>query len=253
MLNPAVCPVCNAANPGINRFCNQCGMAINGPSVPSGNVSLAPLHTLSDARMDAARRIVSPGALYSPLRAFALAFIAKASASTSAAIELLSRNVTLLLIAGALPVVLAQLGLTFSVELNESAPLGYLLLLALGAGLFSLGSLALRGRRHAEGTLTYVLPRAGLRSLGILDSVSATVGVLIGILAVAALVISLGAGSVSVYLLLPWVSALVAFSTPFLASNNAGRSLLPSLGTEALRGRSSRHYPTGIFHRSNRL
>ena len=48
------------------------------------------------------------------------------------------------------------------------------------------------------------------------DSATGTVGVLIGILAVAALIIPLGAGSVSGYLLLPWVVALVAFSTPFL-------------------------------------
>ena len=216
-LNPTLCSVCNAANPGINRFCNQCGTAISASAVPAENAIPAPsAETPPDARMDAARRIAWPDAIYRTLRTFALAFLAKASASAPSATALLSRNAILLLIAGALAVVLAQLGLTFSVELNRSAPLGYLLLLALGAGLFSLGSLGLWARRSIEGTASPDLPHANWRSLGMFDSATGTVGVLIGILAVAALIVPLGAGSVSGYLLLPWVVALVAFSTPFL-------------------------------------
>ena len=158
-LNPTLCSVCNAANPGINRFCNQCGTAISASAVPAENAIPAPsAETPPDARMDAARRIAWPDAIYRTLRTFALAFLAKASASAPSATALLSRNAILLLIAGALAVVLAQLGLTFSVELNRSAPLGYLLLLALGAGLFSLGSLGLWARRSIEGTASPDLP-----------------------------------------------------------------------------------------------
>ena len=35
---------------------------------------------------------------------------------------------------------LAQVGLYFSIELNEKAPLGYLLLLAVGVALLAIGS-----------------------------------------------------------------------------------------------------------------
>ena len=53
----------------------------------------------------------------------------------------LAERSTPLLISGAAAVVLAQLGLTFSVGLNEKALMGYLLLLGLGAGVSDFGEM----------------------------------------------------------------------------------------------------------------
>ena len=120
-----------------------------------------------------------------------------------------------MLVCGAVAVVLAQLGLSFSVELNEKAPIGYLLLLALGVGFFALGSLGLWAKRTAGGDVDSVWRLPSLLSLRILDSITGTLGLFIGAMAFAALLIPLGAGAASGYMLVPWAVALAAFAAPF--------------------------------------
>ena len=145
----------------------------------------------------------------------AAAHLRAAMASLS---PLLARLPTPLLISGALAVVLAQLGLYFSVELNEKAPLGYLLLLALGVAAFALGSLGHRDVKRAAGQDTpsgAAAPPDAIPGFNVLDSAAATLAVMIGGLAMAVLLVLLGAGSVSGYMMLPWVVALVAFAAPF--------------------------------------
>ena len=218
MLNPAVCPVCKATNPGINRFCNQCGTAISDSAVHAEKAISSPsAESPSDDGIETAKQTVSPSLSYRPFSGIALAFRARASALTSSVTAALAQRTTPLLIAGALSVALAQLGLIFSVELNERAPLGYLLLLALGVGLSFLGSIGLWAKRARDGIPSLDLPRAGQSNVGILDSVTGTLGILIGVVATAALLIPLGAGATSGYMLLPWLVSLAAFAATFLA------------------------------------
>ena len=217
LLNPAVCSLCNATNPGINRFCNQCGTAISDSAVYAEKAISSPsAESPSDDGIETAKQTVSPSLPYRPLFGIALAFRARASSSASSVTATLSHRTTPLLIAGAFSVSLAQLGLIFSLELNERAPLGYLLLLALGVGLSFLGSIGLWARRARDGIPSLDIPRAGQSNLGILDSVTGTLGILIGVVATAALLIPLGAGATSGYMLLPWLVSLAAFAAPFL-------------------------------------
>lgn len=217
MLNPALCPVCNATNPRFNRFCNQCGTAISDSAVHAEKgISSPSPESPSDYGIDTAKQTVSSSLPYRLFSGNALAFRARVSALASSVTAALAQRTTPLLIAGALSVALAQLGLTFSVELNEKAPLGYLLLLALGVGLSFLGSIGLWAKRAGDGIPSLDIPRTGQSNLGILDSVTGTLGILIGVVATAALLIPLGARAASGYLLLPWLVSLAAFAAPFL-------------------------------------
>ena len=218
MLDAVECPVCNAANPRINRFCNQCGAALAtpGPVAEAGSARVE-----NESRPN---RVTSP-----PTQAVSPATEPRSSLQLPLSLPfmtgmasisyLLARYSIPFLISGAVAVVLAQLGLYFSVELNEKAPVGYLLLLGLGVASFAFGSLGLWNARRARGQDAHSDEDAAFPvtpGLNILDSVAATLGMLIGVLAVAALLIPLGAGAVSGYMLLPWVAALAAFAAPFL-------------------------------------
>ena len=212
MLDAAVCALCNAANPRVNRFCNRCGSAIGPPAAamesdhpessagsPPGK---APIHAPQKGKS-------APASIAFPN--IQLASHARALAATATA--LLAQRSTLLLISGALGVAIAQLGLLFSVELNERAPMGYLLLLALGVAAFALGSLGFRIKRAANED---GVPAVAAPVINILDSITGTISVIIGAMATAALLIPLASGAVSGYMLIPWVVALACFATPFL-------------------------------------
>ena len=215
LLNAIVCPVCHAANPPVNHFCNQCGspiglsavatqenLAESSPSPPSDGTSIYP-------SLRASSIPVSP-----PFPSIRLSFHARAVATATS--PLLVRRSIPLLVFGALAVLLAQLGLIFSVELNEKAPMGYLLLLALGVTVFALGSFGLRAKRAADRGAPSDMPLSTTHGPMVFDSVTGTLGILIGVMATAALLIPLGAGATSGYMLLPWIVALTAFASPFL-------------------------------------
>ena len=224
LLDAAVCPVCHAANPRVNRFCNQCGSDVrpSAAATETGETESSASSTSDTATAHAPQTASSvPISLAFPnVRP---AFHARAVAASASA--LLARRSTPLLTLGALAVALAQLGLTFSVELNEKAPIGYLLLLALGVAAFSLGSFGLWTKRTANRGAPSEKPFATMRAPRIPDSITGTLGILIGVLAMAALLVPLGAGAVSGYMLLPWVSALAAFALPFLPQLACVRNL----------------------------
>ncbi len=233
LLNATVCPLCHTANPRVNRFCNQCGSHISPSTIateetlaessPSSLSERTPIHAFPRASS------LPISLLFPHIR---LPIHARALADSASA--LLARRSTPLLVFGALAVALAQLGLTFSVELNEKAPIGYLLLLALGVGAFALGSFGLWIKRAADRGAPSDMPFSTTRGPRVFDSITGTLGLLIGVLAMAALLIPLGAGAISGYMLLPWIVALATFASPFL----------PQLAS--LRGSSSawirRHY-----------
>ena len=215
LLDATMCPSCNAANPLANRFCNQCGTTIGQAAGDAGSIpSEPPAGPTAAAGPGAAPQTTSFLRISFAFPSIPLA--SRAGAATASASAALSRWATPLLVSGAAAVALAQLGLAFSVELNEKAPIGYLLLLALGVALFAAGSLGLWARQSAAGTDPAGTPITSLRAPNILDSITGTVGVLTGILATGALLIPLAAGSVSGYMLLPWLVALAAFAIPLL-------------------------------------
>ena len=111
---------------------------------------------------------------------------------------------------------MAQLGLLFSIELNEKAPLGYLLLLALGVGLFAIGSAGLWTKRAANGLNPTVTASSPVPPPDFFGTFSGTLGVLTGAVLMGILIVLLGAGSTWGWTLLPWVLALVAFAVPLL-------------------------------------
>ena len=218
MLNAVECQVCNGTNPRINRFCNQCGAALAVPEPvdetgSAGDENESPPIRAASSTTQAASPVANPGSSLQLPLGFP---ISSAIASIN---SLLTRSANPFLIFGALAVLLAQLGLYYSVALNEKAPMGYLLLLGLGVASFALGSLGLWNTKRASLQDAHFDADASFHAtpgFNILDSVTATLSVIIGVLAVAALLIPLGAGSVSGYMLLPWVAALAAFAAPFL-------------------------------------
>ncbi len=225
LLQVAVCPSCGASNPGANRFCNQCSASLEDAADVAEITPPTDVHYQApDNSASHAVRSSKPAA---PDFLRHLAILPRRIAG-SPITAMLSKRSTPLLISGALAVVLAQLGLTFSVEHNQRAPIGYMLALALGTGLFALGAWRLRTGQAAEG-FAYPAPFfTRMRISGIFRSTTAAVGILIGALALAALFIPLGAGAASGYTLLPWIVALAAFASPLFprmtsaaASSNA--------------------------------
>ena len=212
LLGASVCPHCSAVNPQANRFCNQCGAVISGGSESCPSKALD--GPASAAAPGPTLRAASP--IRISLAFLSIPFASRAGTATARATALLSRRTTPMLVCGAVAVVLAQLGLSFSVEPNERAPIGYLLLLALGVASFALGSLGLWVKRTADEDVDCIGMLPPLHGLRILDSITGTVGLLIGVLALAALLIPLGAGAASGYMLWPWAVALAAFTAPFL-------------------------------------
>lgn len=141
LLEGIVCPVCNAANPKVNRFCNQCGQVIRNSVAAS--VIAPPPHASVDLPSNSAAGVLPR--TESAVSPFGLLSKVPATINPGAAITfvttVLAERSTPLLISGAAAVVLAQLGLTFSVGLNEKALMGYLLLLGLGAGVSDFGEM----------------------------------------------------------------------------------------------------------------
>ena len=130
----------------------------------------------------------------------------------------LAEKSTPLLVSGAIAAVLGQVGLYFSVEPNAEAPLGYLLVMALGVALFALGSTG-RWLRRSPVQLTFEESTSPTRSQEAAARFRSTLGVgglLAGIAALALLLAMLAAGSVSGGTLLIWIVALVAFASPFI-------------------------------------
>ena len=215
MLEGVSCPFCSSVNPRVNRFCNQCGGTLGRE--PDGPAPAAPPR-------DGGWQPNRVGPLRSGLRALALPslppFIGRVrlglGAATAAVAASVARWSTPLLASGGMAVVLAQLGLVFSIELNEKAPLGYLLLLALGVGLFTLGSVGRSTKRVANGPdATQTAPSPALL-LGLFGTFSGTIAILVGVMAMGILIVLLGAGSTWGWTLLPWAVALVAFAIPLL-------------------------------------
>ena len=220
MLDGSICPSCNAANPRINRFCNQCGHSLVGnpaspqvpssqsPSPPSGcerpansfNAALSPGRSVS---LPSLRPLVEPA-----LRRFNLATAIVGLAMAKWALPLMG--------AGGAATVLAQIGLLFSIELNEKAPIGYLLLLGLGVALFAVGSAGLWVRRSRDFPVTINSPSSASLQPSSFGTFGGTIALLSGAIALGVLIALLAAGSTWGWTLVPWVLALGAFSAPFL-------------------------------------
>ncbi len=140
-----------------------------------------------------------------------------------------------LLIVGAAVVVLAQLGLVFSLEVNVKAPAGYLLLLALGAGVFFLGSIGLRAKQSSTEGPTLIRHEPSANGDTFPATFIGVVGIIVGGLALGSLLILLAAGSNSGYLLIPWLLGLAAFAAPFLPRLESTALTLHDRATEALK------------------
>ena len=229
MLAGINCPACDSINPPINRFCNQCGHELDGPSGAQRDPAPAAGIGWPQERRQTPR---SRGRAFSvpSLRPVSIPGIPRLRAVTGSAAGALARRSTPFLVAGGIAVVLAQVGLYFSVELNEKAPLGYLLLLGLGVALFALGSAGLWMRRRAGGGTSGREALAQVSQVGIQWTFAGTVGALTGGVALLVLLVLLGAGSTWGWTLLPWGICLVAFAAPFLSRlNPTDLSILPWL------------------------
>ena len=144
-----------------------------------------------------------------------------------------------LLLFGLVLVGLAQMGLFFSVDLNARAPTGYLLMLALGFALFTLGSMGLwLHRRSTPGAtgpeILSALPALTTR----LRTPVGAGGMVVGIAAMVVLLAMLAAGSESASAIIFWVVARVAFSGPFWPLFPVAPLLIVSLPGRWLRSHS---------------
>ena len=124
---------------------------------------------------------------------------------------------------GAIAVVLAQVGLYLSVELNTKAPLGYLLLLAAGVALFALGSSGewFRRRDSISGPLHLYIPSLPDIYARTARSQTRVAALALGIISFVALTALLVSGSKSAGALVPWVLGLCALGVPFLPQRPA--------------------------------
>ena len=118
--------------------------------------------------------------------------------------------------AGGTATILAQIGLFFSIELNEKAPVGYLLLLGLGVALFAIGSVGLWIRRFGDVPATVRIPFSASLQPTSFGSFGSTIALLAGAIAVGTLIALLAAGSTWGWTLVPWILAVGAFGVPFL-------------------------------------
>ena len=182
MLESSFCPSCNAANPRINRFCNQCGHALNGrlatPQPPSPQSSDEPIADSVGAAPPPDRRIPLPS--FRPLVEPVFLRFSLATATVGTTIAKWSLP---LMGAGGAATILAQIGLFFSIELNEKAPVGYLLLLGLGVALFAVGSAGLWIRRFGDVPATVRIPFSAPLQPPSFGSFGSTIALLAGAIA----------------------------------------------------------------------
>ena len=146
---------------------------------------------------------------------------------------------------GAAVVILAQLGLVFSLELNEKAPVGYLLLLGLGAATFILGSIGLQSKQTSDsGYLSGLCGQEAKWSPFPLSFIGG-LGLIVGFLAFGALLVPLAGGSNSGYLLVPWIVGLAGFLALFLPRYGipAFAGMTDSRAADLLK----RHYPDALI------
>ena len=205
------CPSCRSANPAANRFCNRCGARLKDTPPSNGATTLeAGQPARPAARKVPRQRFTRPS--LPPLAPL----VARLAVATGAARSALAGWSSGLLAVGALAVVLAQVGLYFSVELNAGAPLVYLLLLAFGAMLFTLGAFGLWTKRNSGGTIITDAELEACRASDLWGTFPGTIALLTGLLAMGVLLAMLAAGSDWGWTLLPWALAFAAFAVPFV-------------------------------------
>ena len=226
--NGIVCHSCSFSNPKNNRFCNHCDAhLIHTGDESSGradnSVATHPPESSTSAARIPRLGIPESGLVLAAIRAGFAPFSTTGTALTTSRAHLLA--------AGAVAVVLAQLGLYFSVEPNAEAPLGYLLLLALGVLLFALGSLGIWLNRTPDAgnsgrdALPWELQNRGGNS----KSSFRIAGLLLGTALTIVLWILLGAGTESGNAIFIWIASLTGFGfmlSPQLVNVNF-RSLAP--------------------------
>ena len=204
------CHSCGYSNPENNRFCNHCDAHLahtdDETSDPADNsvASHPPESSTSAARIPR---------LGIPQSALVLAAIRAGFAPSLTLGTALTATRAHLLASGAVAVVIAQLGLYFSVNPNAKAPLGYLFLLALGVLLFALGSLGVWLNRTPDAGKSgkEALPRE-LQIRGDYSRSSFRIaGLLLGTALTIVLWILLGAGSESGNAIFIWIASLMGF------------------------------------------
>ncbi len=235
-LNPIDCPHCGTANPRLHRACHQCGEPLLNPD--SATPGYEGSENSSTALIaNAGTPGLGIGTLQRPLASlFASIPLAGVTAK-------LADHAFAFLATGAAVVILAQLGLLFSLEVNVKAPPGYLLLLALGVGIFALGSLGLYARQSVTSN-----PRLGsnepeaTRTSPVPSTFIGVLGLILGVLAFGSLLIPLAAGSDSGYLLIPWFVGLAVFAALFLPRPDYPGSITKTRMVEDLQ----RHFPDAL-------
>lgn len=236
-----ICSSCSFRNVPVARFCGGCGCRLTHSAsqtapptdphvrqtvVGSGAASQGPasadtaatdqssLSHVNDIHISD-RQNPAPAADATPDSVDVIVSVVRPALS---AIQVaLSERAVLLLALGAIIVGLGQMGLYFSVELNTKAPMGYLFLLTVGVLAFAMGSAGLWLRRSSS-PISYNSPALKgfpTTPLASLRSPLGYVGLAIGILGLAFLMVMLAAGTESGSAITIWIMVLAAFALPF--------------------------------------
>ena len=215
LLDGIACDACGFSNPKNNHFCNRCDSSLNCSShavAPSADSDVPSEPSVSPAAATRSLELNSRPALGRQVPATPTLLGIPASLGA-----FLSAKRGHLLASGTLIVILAQLGLYFSVEPNTKAPLGYLLLLALGVALFACGSAGLWVSRTTKALdpTNPAFPAPSRASLGNLRSGMGIAALLIGSVSTAILLSMLAAGLESGNTIFPWLVSLLASAALF--------------------------------------
>ncbi len=204
------CHSCGYSNPRNSRFCSHCDAHL----IHTGDESSGRADNGDSAHPpESSTSAVRTPPLGIPQSGLAFAAIRAGLAPSSTLVTALTTTRAHLLASGAVAVVLAQLGLYFSVEPNAGAPLGHLLLLALGVLLFALGSLGVWLNRTPDAGKSgkEALPRE-LQIRGDYSRSSFRIASLfLGTALTIVLWILLGAGSESGNAIFIWIASLMGF------------------------------------------